>query len=340
MSAPTPFSLATSGTDPKVATTEDLEAAINASLDAAYDGAMQATQDLDESLVDVAKSGDSDDLTEGAEKLLLTGEERAKIGHLTVTAATDLDDIRARVADLDAAVVLRGDWDASNGVFPNSGAAQAGAAWIITTAGVIDGVEFEIDDRVLAITDNASETVYADNWLKLDYTDKVLSVAGKTGAVDLDKGDVGLGDVDNTPDVDKPISTAQQAGFDTQKAESYRQRGILADATDLKNVHAPGCYLLAASGTYLSVPADFDQTKSAWLFVDAYGLANGNGSGLYVRQTLVSSDILGTGESAYRPTYERRVSTTDVDDDIGYEAWLEVKPAAYLADKVSRKRGT
>src|SRR5690606_3393878 len=36
----------------------------------------------------------------------------------------------------------------------------------------------------------------------------VTSVAGKTGAVTLAKGDVGLGNVDNTSDADKPISTA------------------------------------------------------------------------------------------------------------------------------------
>ncbi len=37
----------------------------------------------------------------------------------------------------------------------------------------------------------------------------VTSVAGKTGAVTLDKSDVGLDNVDNTADVDKPISTPQ-----------------------------------------------------------------------------------------------------------------------------------
>lgn len=36
----------------------------------------------------------------------------------------------------------------------------------------------------------------------------VTSVAGKTGAVTLDKGDVGLGAANNTADADKPISTA------------------------------------------------------------------------------------------------------------------------------------
>ncbi len=42
----------------------------------------------------------------------------------------------------------------------------------------------------------------------------VLSVNGQTGIVVLDADDVGLGDVDNTSDLDKPISTATQAALD------------------------------------------------------------------------------------------------------------------------------
>jgi hypothetical protein len=50
----------------------------------------------------------------------------------------------------------------------------------------------------------------------------VSSVAGKTGAVSLVKGDVGLGDVDNTSDANKPISTAVQTALDgKQAAGSY-----------------------------------------------------------------------------------------------------------------------
>ena len=42
----------------------------------------------------------------------------------------------------------------------------------------------------------------------------VDSVAGKAGAVTLVKGDVGLGNVDNTSDLNKPISTATQNALD------------------------------------------------------------------------------------------------------------------------------
>lgn len=44
----------------------------------------------------------------------------------------------------------------------------------------------------------------------------VTSVAGKTGAVSLTKADVGLGNVDNTSDASKPVSTAQQTALNAK----------------------------------------------------------------------------------------------------------------------------
>ena len=49
----------------------------------------------------------------------------------------------------------------------------------------------------------------------------MLSVAGKTGAVTLVKGDVGLGNVDNTSDLNKPISTATQTALDGKSAVGH-----------------------------------------------------------------------------------------------------------------------
>ena len=46
----------------------------------------------------------------------------------------------------------------------------------------------------------------------------VQSVAGKTGAVTLAKADVGLSNVDNTSDANKPVSTAQAAAIATATA--------------------------------------------------------------------------------------------------------------------------
>lgn len=119
----------------------------------------------------------------------LTSQE-TKLGFITVTQAVDLDAIESRVNDLDAAVVLKGGWDASAGTFPGGGVAQSGWSYIVTVAGTVDGVAFSINDRLLAYLDNASTTTYASNWIKLDYTDQVLSVAGRTGAVTISSTDI------------------------------------------------------------------------------------------------------------------------------------------------------
>lgn len=87
-------------------------------------------------------------------------------------------------------VQLKGTWDASGGSFPGSGSAQAGWSYIVSVGGTVDSVAFTAGDRIIAITNSASTSTYAANWFKADYTDQVLSVAGKTGAVTLDSGDV------------------------------------------------------------------------------------------------------------------------------------------------------
>jgi hypothetical protein len=119
-----------------------------------------------------------------------TTAQATKLGYISVSQAIDLDQIDSRVNALDSAVVLKGTWDANAGTFPGAGAAQAGETWIVTTAGTVDGVDFAVNDRIMAITDNASGSTFASNWLKLDYTDAVLSVAGKTGAVTLAAADI------------------------------------------------------------------------------------------------------------------------------------------------------
>lgn len=128
-------------------------------------------------------AGDADDIDEGTTHLFLTTVERSKLGNITVTGVVDLDAISTRVDDLDAAVILRGTWDASSGTFPGGGTAQAGDSYIVSVAGTVNSVSFNVGDRIIAIADNASTTTFAANWFKADYTDQVSSVAGLTGAI-------------------------------------------------------------------------------------------------------------------------------------------------------------
>lgn len=48
----------------------------------------------------------------------------------------------------------------------------------------------------------------------------VMSVSGKRGDVVLEKGDVGLNNVDNTTDLDKPISTLTKEALDLKLDKS------------------------------------------------------------------------------------------------------------------------
>lgn len=121
---------------------------------------------------------------------LLVADDKTKLNYLTVTANTDLDDIRTRVGQLSSAVVLRGTWDASAGTFPGGGTAIAGDSYIISTGGTVDNIQFTVGDRIVALVNDASTTVYATNWLKQDYTDQVSSVNGEVGAVVLDSTEI------------------------------------------------------------------------------------------------------------------------------------------------------
>lgn len=62
-------------------------------------------------------------------------------------------------------------------------------------------------NQTFRLTANPASTL--GNWQVMPAAGAVTSVAGKTGTVSLVKGDVGLGNVDNTSDAAKPVSTAQ-----------------------------------------------------------------------------------------------------------------------------------
>lgn len=129
----------------------------------------------------------TDNHTNGTTNKVFTATEKTKLGHITITQAVDLDALETAVAELDQATILKGSWDASAGTFPGGGVAQAGWSYIVSVAGTVDSVSFAVNDRIIAILDNASTTTFASDWFKADYTDQVLSVAGNTGAVTQDQ---------------------------------------------------------------------------------------------------------------------------------------------------------
>lgn len=88
------------------------------------------------------------------------------------------------------AMVAQGAWDASTGTLP---AEPVGASyWLVTGApnGVtVEGVEYRNKDMLLWTPGATSSD--PGQWSKIDNTDSVVSVAGKSGAVELVPSDVG-----------------------------------------------------------------------------------------------------------------------------------------------------
>jgi len=82
----------------------------------------------------------------------------------------------------------------------------------------------------------------------------VASVNGETGTVVLDKIDIGLSNVDNTSDINKPVSTAQAASIATKQP-------TLVAGTNLKTINGvsllgPGDMVISGGGTIDATPTD------------------------------------------------------------------------------------
>lgn len=99
-------------------------------------------------------------------------------------------------------------------------------------------------------------------------TANVASVAGKTGVVTLDKSDVGLDNVDNTTDLNKPISTATQAALDgkADKATTLAGYGIEDAYTkdEIDGKISSTFHYKGTKATYTELPAEGNQIGDVW----------------------------------------------------------------------------
>lgn len=78
---------------------------------------------------------------------------------------------------------------------------------------------FNVGDRLIATTDNASTTTYSGNWTQLDATDAVTSVFGRTGNVVATNGDYTASNITNVPAGNIAATDVQAAlnELDTEK---------------------------------------------------------------------------------------------------------------------------
>lgn len=110
-------------------------------------------------------------------------------------------------------------------------------------------------DNITLTYDNNNDTV------TIDAAGNVDSVNGQTGVVVLTKTDIGLGNVDNTSDVNKPISTA------TQSALNGKQ-DTLVSGTNIKTINSntllgSGDVVIDKSSVGLGNVANVDTTNAS-----------------------------------------------------------------------------
>lgn len=139
-----------------------------------------------------------------------------------------------------AQVQSGGDGDMLKAVYDADDAvANAGgiAAYVEANGGKIDtikinGTEQAIVDKAVDIAmPTATSDLTNDSGYITAEQAPVQSVNGKTGAVQLTKADIGLGNVDNTSDADKPVSTAQANAIAQVQDNLDQLSSNLADGT-------------------------------------------------------------------------------------------------------------
>jgi hypothetical protein len=185
-----------------------------------------------------------------------------------IAAELARDEAQEAAASLVGVITDRGSIDLSGGVYPTH--PTTSSMWKVTVGGTVDGTVYGVGDTLMF-------TLANDSFYKIDNTELVSSVAGKTGAVTLNNVDVGLGSVDNTPDASKPVSTAQQNALnlkidktsivdgltstDATKVLSAKQGKVLSDM--VSNV-----YTKPESDVLLATKADKPDTDTK--FADRY----------------------------------------------------------------------
>jgi hypothetical protein len=126
-----------------------------------------------------ASSAAASSASADAAKLAETGSVAAK-----TAAELARDQSVAAAGSVSGVISDLGAWSASTGVYPAK-PALGSAFWKVTTNGTVDGIQYGIGDTLMYSKN-------LDEYYKIDNTESVSSVNGKTGVVVLTKTDVGL----------------------------------------------------------------------------------------------------------------------------------------------------
>lgn len=177
----------------------------------------------------------------------------------------------AMVGSLGAIIVDGGPIDLSGGAYP--AAPVESTMWKVTVGGTVTGPQgdtYGVGDTLM-YSKQPSDLFY-----KIDNTENVSSVAGKTGVVVLNKADVGLPLADNTADANKPVSTPQLNALNLKVAIADIINNLTSTAIDkpLSAAQGKALYDLVQANNVTLVMFEYLATAGQTVFtgVDINGL--------------------------------------------------------------------
>ena len=139
--------------------------------------------DLNDSSFNII-SDNADAIVDGINKVLMIPAERTKLGNVPADTNQDLSDLNSAIVALQGSLIPQGSWNASTNTPDITGTTETGYYWIVSNAGStsLGGItDWEVNDWAIKT---------ATGWAKVDNTDSVLTVAGRTGNIVLAISDI------------------------------------------------------------------------------------------------------------------------------------------------------
>ncbi len=185
-------------------------------------------------------------------------------------------------------------WD-DGSYHPIGGSTDSKFRGIYETPAELSSIEDPLEGDYATVVETQTTWSYdGTTWIDTEISVlSVQSVNGKTGVVVLDKTDIGLENVDNTSDLNKPVSTATQSSIDQLDSEVTTEIGTLNDRVNdawnaignidyVDNVPELKKHKIGEFHDYTQSPKDVNETITP--LVD-----NGDGTYTYTDQTGVST---------------------------------------------------
>lgn len=217
-------------------------------------------------------------------------------------------------------LVYQGVWNANTNTpaMPSAGVANKGYYYKVSIAGstTIDTInDWKIGDWIVS---NGS------TWDKVDNTESVTSVAGRTGAIVLTNTDVGLGNVSNLAPADLGISSAAQSALDL-KADKVAGKGLSTeDYTTAEKTKLSGITAGAQPNefTFKTIAVSGQSSVVADTTTDTLTLVAGTNIAITTDASTDTITISGTSTGVTNISTTHNIGTVIINSDTGTDGTI------------------